>query len=490
MYSLLPLLSLVVPIFTGVLCLFTSLFWFLADFSKKFAKIALLVGAALTLATVLTMVPDVLAGGVLETPELSLRADLTNTAAMAAVALIFFLASLYNVKAEPGGRLKPGLYNFFLLLFLSCMLGLLLSHDLFGIFVFVELVVGVSVILVAHNPSKLSPEAAFKYFIIIAISALFVLLGTMTVFLLTGTSNLDVILHDPEVHTLLLQRPQWLMLAVACFIVGIGADVGLVPFHGWVPDVFPASTIVINGFFSAEPVALLLALYKLVVPFYAVYPSPLIIAFMMGLGLISMVFGVLLAYPQRDFYRMMAYCSIDEFGHIVFVLGLLTPTLSLVAGQYYLINSALMKAGLILSLGSVFFTSGTPNMRSLGGLVKKMNKTAVSYLICALSLAGLPPLSGFYAKWLLYNAVYAFLVSTVGLSVAIVAVVMLVGVSMIAFVFLVRAFQLIFLGEESDRLKPATEVHVTMWLPTMILAIVAIVVGLQPQLLIGLVGGS
>ncbi len=133
MYSLLPLLSLVVPFFIGILHLFTYPFWFLESFFKKIAKTALLFGTSLTLITVLSMVPYILAGKVLEVPQLSLRADLTNIAGIIGVALIFFLTSIYNIKAEKGGRLKPSIYNFFLLLFLCCMLGLLLSRDLFGI---------------------------------------------------------------------------------------------------------------------------------------------------------------------------------------------------------------------------------------------------------------------------------------------------------------------------------------------------------------------
>lgn len=489
MHSLLPLLSLIVPLFTGVLCLFTCIFRFLEELSKKFVKFSLVLGTCLTLIVVLSMVPHGIAGKVLETPELSLRADLTSMAAVVGVTLIFFLTSIYNLKAERGGRLKPGLYNFFLLLFLSCMLGLLLSHDLFGIFLFVELVVGVSVILVVHNPTKLSTEAAFKYLIIIAISALFVLLGAMIIFLLTGTSNLLTIVNNQDVQARLIENPQLLMLALACFIIGIGADVGLVPFHGWVPDVFPASTIIINGFFNAEPIALILALYKLVVPFYVIYPSSVVVALMLGVGLISMVFGALMAYPQRNFYRMLAYCSIDEYGHAVFALSLLT-SVSFVAGQYYLMNSAFMKAGLILSLGSVYFNARTANMDSLGGLLGKMNKTALSYIICALSLAGVPPTSGFYAKWLLYSASYDFLLPVGGILAAVLALIFLVCLSMISFVFLVRSFQRIFMGKTAENLQEVNEVHLAMWLPTLILAVIALVLGLQPNILLGLIGSA
>ena len=490
MYSLLPLLSLVVPFFIGILHLFIYPFEFMESFFKKIAKIALLLGTCLTLIVVVLMVPYILAGEVLEIPQLSLYADLRNIAGAVGAALIFFLTSIYNVKAEKGGRLKPSMYNFFLLLFLCCMLGLLLSHDLFGIYLFVELTVGVSVILVAHNPSKLSTEAAFKYLIITAVSALFVLLGVLIIFILTGNSNLFAIINDTNIQMRLIENPLFLMLAVACFIIGLGADIGLVPFHGWLPDVFPGSTIIINGFFCAEPIALILTLYNLVYPFYRIFPSNVIIALMMGLGSISMVFGALLAYPQKNFYRMLAYCSIDEFGHAVFALSLLTSSMSFVAGQYYLVNSALMKTGMILSLGSVFFNSGTGNMDSLGGLFGKMKRTALSYIICVLSLTGVPPLSGFYAKWLLYNAAYKFLLDLGGILLAVLALILLVCISMISFIFLIRSFHRIFMGQTAENLEKVKEVHLTMWLPTAVLAAISILLGLQPNILLSLIGAA
>lgn len=484
MYSLLPLLSLITPFFVGVLCLLMHPFWFLESFLKKASKIMLLFGTGLTLFIVASMVPAILTGQTLETPWLSLQVDLRNIAGLLGVALIFFLTSIYNVKAEKGGRLKPSFYNFFVLLFLFCMLGLLLSFDLFGIFLFVEMVIGVSIVLVVHAPGKLSPEAAFKYLIITAVSALLVLLGVLIVFILTHNSNIFAIISNPNALT---ENARLLMLVVAFFIVGLGADIGLVPFHGWVPDVFPASTPIINGFFCAEPIALIIALYKLVYPFYAIYPSNVIIFLMVGVGLISMVFGALLAYSQKDFMRMIAYCSIDEFGYMVFALGLFTP-LSFVAGQVYIVNGALMKTGAILCLGSVIISSGTRNMNSLGGLIKRMKKTAFSYMICILSLAGIPPLSGFYAKWLFFNAFYDFLSPQMGVLASVLALVLLVGVSMISFIFLIRSFQQIFLGQSPKNLEKVDEVPLSMWLPPAVLASIAVLIGLLPSLLLSLIG--
>lgn len=490
MYSLLPLLTLIVPLFTGILCLFTCLFKFLEEFSRKTAKMLLLISAVLSLATPLAMIPYCVIGEVLETTGLGLRADSSNIAALVSTAILFLLVSIYNMSAEKGGRLKPGVYNFFLLLFLCCMFGLLLSYDLFGIFLFVEMVIGVSIILVAHNPIKDSTEAAFKYLIITAISALFVLIGVLTIYVLTGESNILHLLGNIEKRMILAENPPLLMFIVACFIVGLGADIGLAPFHGWLPDTLPASTIIINGFTAIEPIPLILALYRLVAPLYEIYPSSIIVALMLGTGLVSIIFGALMAYSQRDFFRMFAYCSIDEYGHSLFALSLLSPSDSqiFIIGQFYLINSTLAKTGLILSLGSVYFNTGGSNMDFLGGLLEKMNKTALSYIVCALSIIGIPPMSGFYAKLLLINASYKFFYDYGNSIIASLIIALLICIAVISCVILIRSFHKIFLGKSRVNIDVKGDVPILMWLPTILLAMATIIIGVYPDLLIRFIG--
>ena len=483
MFSLLPLLAMIVPTFIAVLCLFIDPFWFMKPLFRRIEKESLLLGTGATFIIILSMMPDVLAGRTLETPILLIKLDHTNAVGVLAVATIFVLTAVFNVHSEKGGRLSPSMYNFFVLMFEVCMLGLLLVYDLFLVFFFVELTIGVSIVLVAHSPIKMASESAFKYLVITALSALFVLLAVLLVYILTGTSDLTRI--GSEINPL-IENPKLILLVVACFVIGLGADIGLVPFHGWVPNVFPASTPAVNGFFCAEPVAFILALYKLVQPFYAIYPSPVILGLMAGVGLLSILTGVVMAYSQTDSLRMMAYASIEGFGYMLLTFGLFTP-LSFVAGQFYLVNGALMKMGAILSLGSVYNQTGTNDMGRLGGLIKKMKPAAATYIICALSLAGVPPLSGFFAKWLLYSAVNEFL-QPYGVWASTAALAAMISASMVSGVYLITSFQRIFLGSLKDGLKNVEKPPITSWLPTLVVAILSLVLGIAPGLLLRLMG--
>jgi multicomponent Na+:H+ antiporter subunit D len=484
MESLLPLVMLIVPFFIGALSLSTYPFRYLDPFLARVKghKIMMVFGSALTLTIILSMIPLVLSGEPLETPWLSLQVDLSNIASLVAVAVIFFLASIYTLNGDKEGRLKPSFYNFFVFVFFFCMLGLLSIFDLFGIFLMVELLIGVSIILVVHAPGKLSPEASFKYLIITAVSALFVLTATLLVYMTAGTSNLFELANSPGA---LAENARLVLIIVVLLVAGIGADIGLVPFHGWLPDVFPASTPVVNVFFCAEPIALILALYKVVSPLYEIYPSSIIIFVMVGVAVLSMFFGSLLAYNQKDALHMLAYISIDTFGTTLLALGLFTP-LGTIAGQIYIINGALMKAGILLCLGSVYIQTGIRNMHQLGGLFGKMKKTALTYLVCTLSLMGIPPLSGFYAKWLIFNSVYYSLLPQTGVLISVAALVILVGFSIVPFVVLMRSFNKIFLGVSNTELT-AVEVDKTMWMPGAVLAGAAVLIGILPGLLLGLV---
>jgi formate hydrogenlyase subunit 3/multisubunit Na+/H+ antiporter MnhD subunit len=117
-----------------------------------------------------------------------------------------------------------------------------------------------------------------------------------------------------------------------------------------------------------------------------------------------------------------------------------------------------------------------------------MDKTALSYIICALSLTGIPPLSGFYAKWLLYSVAYNFILELGGTAIAVLSLVFLICISMVTFIFLLRSFHQIFMGQATETTKEACEVRWAMWLPTIISAVSAVILGLQPQILLSLIG--
>jgi formate hydrogenlyase subunit 3/multisubunit Na+/H+ antiporter MnhD subunit len=481
--SLLPLAVLGLPILAGILLAMMARMSRLQPLFQRIDKPSLVVVTGGILALLILLAPSIFGGVIYEFPWAAIRMDSENMAPLIAVAIIFFLSSIFNMQAEQGGRLKPEIYNLFVLSFLTSMLGLVLVHDVFAVALFIELVIAVSVILVVHAKGKEATEASFKYLIITAVSALLVVLGAVLVYVTTQTSNIPEILANPAS---LGGNSELVLLIGVFFIVGVGADIGIAPFHGWLPDVFPASKPAVNCFFAAEPIALFIALYRLLHMLYAVSPSMILSLLVIGVGLFSLVFGVLLAYAQDNFMRLIAYATIEEFGYVMIVFSLFTP-LSYAVGQLYLLNASIMKLAILLSLGSVFIASGTMNMRLLGGLRKRMPSTSLVYLIAIISLAGIAPLSGFITKWLLLGVVYQHILATAGMMLAIGMLLLLVSTSLVAFIFLVRSYHMIFAGPEKEYLRNVKEGPWEIWVPAVITAAIIIFFGLMPHLFMAFV---
>lgn len=433
-------------------------------------------GNGMALIAAIAMIPQVMNGVALVFPGIPMRVDMTNWIVVFGITLISFLSSIYNIGSDRGGRLSPILYDFFLLFLVSIMVGLVMFEDLFWIYLLVETTVGVSVVLVAYAPGKFPIQAAFKYLIMTAVSALFFLIGVLIIYWLCETTDMSAIVRSADV---LSAYPHLVLVSVACFIVGLGADLGIPPFHGWLPDAFPASTPAVNSFACAESICLLFTLFRLVYPFHFIYPSTSTVTLFFFIGIFSIVLGASLCYGQRNFWRLAAYVTVDGYGHAALAFGLFTAA-GFAAGQFYLVNGALMKMVVLQSLGAVSMRTGSADMTAFGGLSRGMKKTAFTYLICALSLGGVPPLSGFYGKMLVYSAVFQYLSDNANLVAAFSVTALLIAASVVSLTALMRGFHKIFLGNRT--VGSVGETQVMMWLPSMLGAGLGALIGVYPSL--------
>ncbi|MEM2110091.1 MAG: proton-conducting transporter membrane subunit, partial [Candidatus Odinarchaeota archaeon] len=238
----------------------------------------------------------------------------------------------------------------------------------------------------------------------------------------------------------------------------------------------------VNSFVSVEGVPLFYALYQLIDPVFKANPSPYIIVLLSGVGALSIILGNLLAYKQKDYMRMIAYSCIDVYGHSALILGLFNP-LAYTAGFFYLINASIVKMSLFQNLGVVTRLSKTTNMEEMGGLSNKLRKTSYIYLAGALSIVGIPPFAGFYAKILVYQTLYTF-ISTSNIILGALAVAGLMSLSLIALSYFILSYHKIFLGSVKNIKLDSSEPHILMWLPAAIGIALSLLIGLQPQLLI------
>ena len=279
--------------------------------------------------------------------------------------------------------------------------------------------------------------------------------------------------------------------------IGFGSKAGVIPLHIWLPRAHPAAPSHVSALMSG--VMIKVGVYGLLrVAFDWLGAGPLWWGGMMLIvGAVSGVLGVLYALVDPDLKRLLAYSSVENIGIILLGAGaamLFQATqlsglaaLALVATLYHTLNHAAFKSLLFMGAGAVLHATHTRNMEELGGLIKRMPQTAALFLVGSLAIAALPPFNGFISEWLTFQALLlSFQISahTVNLIFAL-GVAALALTSGLAVACFVRAFGITFLAlPRSDRAEHAREVEWTMRAAMALLALVCIVLGVAPSLVL------
>jgi len=314
--------------------------------------------------------------------------------------LIGFLVLLYSLDYIKKYT-APSLYYTLFSLLLAGLNGLAVSGDLFNLFVFLEIASISSYALIAFGTEAEELEASFKYLVLGNVADLLILFAIGVLFGRASTLNMADLARS--LQSISLTDP--VLYATALFIVGFGLKTALVPFHAWLPDAHPAAPAPMSAMLSGVVIKVV-GVYALTrVVFNVIGITPLISSVLMVLGIISMAAGVLLAIGQWDFKRLLAYHSISQIGYVVFGIGLGTP-LGVAGGLFHLFNHSLFKSLLFLNSGAVEHATGTRDLRKLGGLCRTMPVTSATSLIASLSIAGVPPLCGFWSKLLIIMAAF------------------------------------------------------------------------------------
>src|SRR6266404_791637 len=202
--------------------------------------------------------------------------------------------------------------------------------------------------------------------------------------------------------------------AFVLFFLGFGIKAGVIPFHIWLPAAHPVAPSNISALLSGIVIKTgVYGMTRIFLDSLGGVPSWAGLLVLI-VGVVSAVLGVLYALMEHDLKRLLAYHSIENIGIILMGLGAalmfrrsghpVLATLALIAGLYHTINHAIFKALLFLGAGAVLHATHTRNMEEMGGLIKRMPKTAILFLIGAVAISALPPLNGFVSEWLTYQS--------------------------------------------------------------------------------------
>jgi multicomponent Na+:H+ antiporter subunit D len=309
-----------------------------------------------------------------------------------AIALVGLAACLFSIDYMEHYGAKANYYALFLVM-VAGMNGLVLATDLFSVYLFMEVAAVASYALVAFGLGQDELEAAFKYLMLSVVATAFILISVAVVFGMTGSLDFAAVAKALQE----LNAGTAVGIASAFFLVGFGLKAALIPFHAWLPDAHPSAPAPISAVLSGLLIKVS-GVYAMTRIFLNVFGlTPALSTVLMSLGALSMVVAAFLALGQKDMKRMLAYSSISQVGYVVLGIGIGTP-LGIAGGLFHLFNHALAKGLLFLTSGSVQQATGTRNLDEMGGLAKRMPITAATNLVGALSIAGVPPLNGFWSK--------------------------------------------------------------------------------------------
>ncbi len=342
-------------------------------------------------------------------------------------------------------------------LFVAGMMLVLLADDAFMFMIAWELMSVASYFLVAfqhENPAN--RRAAFLYLLMAEVGALLIILAFGVVASFADGFTFDALRASTIPTT-------WMSIAFVLALMGFGMKAGLVPIHVWLPEAHPVAPSHISALMSG--VMLKVALYGLIRFCFDLLPE---VHWQWGVvllivGTVSALSGILYAMMQQNLKRLLAYSSVENIGIIVMVLGLSMiflanhqnelAALALLAALFHAFNHALFKNLLFLGAGMIHHQTHELNIDMLGGLIKRMPKTSMIFLIGCMSISSLPLFNGFVSEWLAFqtalqvdvldNAVLRSLIPVSAAALALTAA--------LAAACFVKVFGLIFLGVPRSR---------------------------------------
>jgi multicomponent Na+:H+ antiporter subunit D len=385
---------------------------------------------------------------------------------IAAVATLTLLAGGPSVRATYKGEERT--YYALALLLVAGLLGMVVSGDLFNVFVFLEVASISSYALVASGGGP-ALGAAFRYLVLGTVGASFYLLGVGFLYAATGTLNMaDLAARVPAATGSPL-----LTGGLAFIVVGLAIKMGLFPLHGWLPDAYtwapaPAAALL-------APIATKAAAYTLArVVFYVIRPEGLPVGSALAwAGAVAIIAGGSLAARQVDARRLLAYSSVSQMGYIALGIGLGAGQ-GLVGAYLHILAHALMKAALFVVVAAAVLAGRRPTLSGLR-LGHRMPLTGACALVAALSMVGIPPTAGFFSKWYLLQA-------TLVAKEPILAAAILGG-SLLAAVYMYRLTEAVWFGEPRAS-GSAPEAPVALLVGLVALALATLVVGIGNAVLV------
>jgi len=309
------------------------------------------------------------------------------------ISLAGLIVSIYSLSYIKTGMVVK--YHMLYMLLLTGATGVVLTGDIFNLFVFFEILCISSYALVAYVGDRAGIESSIKYLIQGTVGSSLLLIGIGFLYGLFGTLNMADIAQ--KISTV---EQGSLLVPLLLIVAGLGVEAAVFPLNAWLPDAHSSAPSSISAILSG--IAIEVGLYAIARIVFTVFGISDVYLFLAFLGILTLLIGELCAFAQSNIKRMLAYSSIGQIGLILFALALASNN-SVTGGLFQLINHTLSKGLLFLSAGYMIYRSGSMEISSLNGMGKRMPLTSLAFTVGAFSLIGLPPFAGFPGKFLIVS---------------------------------------------------------------------------------------
>ncbi len=392
-------LPIILPFFFGIVMM---LFWK----NYKAHRVINLIASIVSLVISIILMADVINNGIQtlyvgswKAPfGITLVADLLSAIMVVITAVIGFATAVYSLTMMDDAREKFGYYPLLQILLMGIN-GAFLTGDIFNLYVWFEVMLISSFVLLALGGKREQLEGAIKYVTLNLLSSALFLAGVGILYGLAGTLNMA----DLARKLTMINEPEMTTVVSMLFLVAFGIKSAVFPLFFWLPASYHTPPAAVSAIFAG--LLTKVGVYALIRVFTLIFINDIsfthtIILVIAGF---TMLTGVLGAAAQMDFRRILSFHIISQIGYLIMGLGLYSP-LAIAGGIFYIIHHIIVKTNLFLVSGVVNKMRGTYDLKKLGGLYKLYPLLGLLFLIPALSLAGIPPLSGFWAKFTVVKA--------------------------------------------------------------------------------------
>jgi len=490
--GILPILPIMIPLVTACVCLLVS-------GRRRTQRAIALTGATALLSAGIALAVYVWhhgsvvvhVGGWDAPVGIVLVADPFAVVMVLIAALMHLAVSVYTLGRSDAAHERHG-YFVAMNILLMGVCGAFLTGDLFNLYVWFEVMLIGSFVLLVMGGGRERMRAGIQYVTLSLLSSAMFLAGVGILYGIAHTLNMA---HLSERLALANVDHPWLVTAASVLLlISFGIKAAVFPLYFWLPASYhapaPAVSAIFAGLLTKVGVYALIRVFVVVMPFSSYIFTVLLVA----AGL-TMLMGVLGAVSQTGFRRVLGFHIISQIGYMVMGLALVSSEdpqvreLAMIAAVFYILHHIIVKTNLFLVGGIVLYLTGTEDLSRLGGMLKRAPWLAVLFMIPAMSLAGLPPLSGFWAKLTVIKAGLSggqYLLTAVALLAGILTLVSMLKLWHEVFWKPAPEPQPVVIGG-SSRLKPTTASKRSLLLmaaPSALLATLTIAIGLFPQALL------